>query len=317
MVYDNPLDILNVFMSFLGHYGVQIFTFLSAYGLMRSIEKQPQVWQKFVFKRMKQLFLPMLLVMVFYLLLDYYFDGIFSARLGEHDLWDVFYRMIFISNLLPGQAVLVIGPWWFLSMIMQFYCFFLLMHSMQLRWGNESLALLSLFSIIVAILVEPWLTQHNYLINATVLGHIPEFALGMYVGSLNKIKVPVWIIIAAGVGLILGNTWQLFWYFAPVCAIIVMMMLYIKLLKYTPENHFSLRALEYVGLLSMYLFLFNGVIREPFLPLAKAVNDPLMSLAYTALVTCLCLITAQGFYSLELYLKKKFQNLRKTVLKEF
>jgi peptidoglycan/LPS O-acetylase OafA/YrhL len=304
IVQNDPQDFFNVFMSFLGHYGVQVFTFLSAYGLMRSIANQPDTWYALVFKKIKQLLLPMILVMLLYLLLDYYFKGTFNARLGAHGYLEVLYRMLFISNFMPKQAFLVIGPWWFLSMIMQFYCLFLLMHRMQLRWGNASLAIISLLSMMISMQYFSWFTRHDLFLNATVLGHIPEFALGMYVASLDKIKIPLWLILVSFFGLFLGNIYKFFWYFAPVCSIVVIMSLCAILFKYLRENNFMLRALEYVGVLSMYIFLLNGIIREPFIPLAKAAHDPVIAIGYASIVFMICLVTAQVFYLLEGYLKR-------------
>ncbi len=51
-------------------------------------------------------------------------------------------------------------------------------------------------------------------------------------------------------------------------------------------------------------------IREPFIPWAKAANDPLISLGYTAIITLLTIITRQLFFWFERYLKNKF--LKKT-----
>ncbi len=97
----------------------------------------------------------MILVMSFYLLLDYLFNGIFSARMGEHDFGDVILRLLFISNFMTQQAFLVIGPWWFLSVIVQFYCLFLLLHALQLRFGNISLLFLLLLSIMLMMMTYP------------------------------------------------------------------------------------------------------------------------------------------------------------------
>lgn len=297
IVSADPMEFIRVFMSFLGHYGVQIFIFLSAYGLVRSIATQPKTWSAFVFKRIEQLIIPMLLVMAFYLVLNHYSGGIFNMRTGQHDYWDVIKRLLFISNFYPGESVLVIAPWWFLSLIMQFYVIFLPLRAMIDRWGNLSLVFVSLLGILLS-------TQFD--LTATVLGHMPEFALGMYIASLDKIKAPIWFVLLALVGLILGNTFYIFWFLAPVCAIIVIMFLCAVLFKYLPENNRMLLALNYIGVLSLYIFLLNGIIREPFILLLMVTKQgPLIELAFTILATLICIIFAQGFYSLEIAIKKR------------
>jgi len=303
MLYSDPAHLITVMMTFLGHYGVQVFIFLSAYGLVRSIALQPNTWKKFIHKRIVQLIIPMLFVMLFYLGLDYFFSGLFSLRSGEHDLFDVLKRMLFISNFIPGEAFLVIGPWWFLSMIMQFYLLFMPLRAMQMRYGNASLAVLSLLMIFIMIPLEPWLQHYGFSLTLTALGHLPEFALGMAVASLPKINVPLGLIILALVGLVLGNMFYLFWFFAPVCATLVIMFLCGLLLKQLPHTQHGVVMLHRIGVLSLYIFLLNGVIREPFVLLASQVNTPLMSYACALVVVMLTLFIAHVFYTLERYLK--------------
>jgi peptidoglycan/LPS O-acetylase OafA/YrhL len=295
-------ELFRVFMTFLGHYGVQVFIFLSAYGLVRSIATQPKTWHGFMYKRIKQLMLPMLLVMIFYLLLNYNYDGLFSA----HDYIDVIKRLLFLSNFYPNEALLVIGPWWFLSLIMQFYCLFLPMRMMQERFGNKSLAMLSVMTIALSMQLYPWLLTHDIYLNATIFGHLPEFALGMYVASLDKIKVPVWLMMTAFMSLMLGNLYYYFWFIAPLCAVIVIMSMCGILLKYLPSKHPASKVLNYIGVLSLYIFLLNGIIRELFIILLAAEGYTLLtSLIYTTAVIILCIVLAFGFYLLDTIINTK------------
>ncbi len=102
--------------------------------------------------------------------------------------------------------------------------------------------------------------QHQFNLKySTLTGHLPDLIFSMYVGSLSKIKMPIWLIVLAGIGLILGNTLHFFWYFASLCAIVVIMVLYVYLLKYLSTQGLIFRTLEYMGILSMYMFLLNGV----------------------------------------------------------
>ncbi len=289
-------EFFRVFMTFLGHYGVQVFIFLSAYGLVRSLENQPKTWSGFIYKRIKQLMLPMILVMIFYLL----------TRMGAHDYFDIIKRLLFISNFYPNEALLVIGPWWFLSLIVQFYCLFMPMRMMQKRFGNKSLAILSVIAIIFSMQLYPWLLAHDIYLGAIIFGHLPEFALGMYVASLDKIKIPLWLICAAFVGLILGNIYYYFWFIAPLCAAIVIMFTCGILFKYMPSKHPAAKILNYIGVLSLYIFLLNGILREFFIVLLAAGGYSILtSLIYTAVVTIVCIVLAYGFYLLEAIINTK------------
>src|SRR5260370_17738582 len=63
-----PPRILQASFSFFGHYGVQIFIFLSAYGLAVTYWDQPPRWITFVWGRVRKLYPMFLLAMVLWAL---------------------------------------------------------------------------------------------------------------------------------------------------------------------------------------------------------------------------------------------------------
>src|SRR5579862_1120412 len=52
----HPEMAIQAFFSFFGHFGVQIFVFLSAYGLSKSCWDRPEPWATFVWGRVKKLY---------------------------------------------------------------------------------------------------------------------------------------------------------------------------------------------------------------------------------------------------------------------
>ena len=113
--------------SFLGHYGVAVFVFLSGYGLVRKygIIKEIDI-KEFIFNHYLKLFKLMFPGFVLYYALhrilyeDY--DGITLLRLVS--------QMLFVNNLIPTEiSSIVPGPYWYFGLTMQLYLLFLLLNN--------------------------------------------------------------------------------------------------------------------------------------------------------------------------------------------
>jgi peptidoglycan/LPS O-acetylase OafA/YrhL len=56
IVGSNPLEFVKAFFNFFGHYGVQAFIFISAYGLTISYKKKNPPYQKFIIYRFNKVY---------------------------------------------------------------------------------------------------------------------------------------------------------------------------------------------------------------------------------------------------------------------
>ena len=119
-----PHVVLNTISHF-GHYGVPLFLFLSGYGLVRKYEKTPHPHLtlrqhiaadvRFVVAHMVKLWMLMIPAIAFY-----WAYICWGGRAWEVSGSDLFAMLTFTSNLFIRRN-LILGPWWFFSLILQLY----------------------------------------------------------------------------------------------------------------------------------------------------------------------------------------------------
>ena len=117
----NELTIFHL-LSFFGHYGVPIFLFLSAYGLVikyettNNIENQPTVYRFLRFHWLK-LFRMMIVGFSAFILVD-------AITEGQHHykVIDIVAQMGLFNNVLPNpDDIIWPGPYWFFGLMLQLY----------------------------------------------------------------------------------------------------------------------------------------------------------------------------------------------------
>lgn len=145
-----PHVLLNLFSHY-GHYGVAIFLFLSGYGLVRKYEQNPNLksesWWRFLLRhalKLWKLMLPAVLIFV-----------ILQMALGS---WNrPLVRLIpllgFYSNLQPNRDLLL-GPWWWFGLMMQFYLLWRLIIYKRKKWVLYTLMALCLIAQIAIAWLE-------------------------------------------------------------------------------------------------------------------------------------------------------------------
>ena len=109
-------------LSFFGHYGVPIFLFLSAYGLVMKYESgngtanQPSTYRFLRFHWLK-LFRMMIVGFTAFILID-------AITAGQHhyEVMDIVAQMGLFNNLLPNpDDIIWPGPYWFFGLMLQLY----------------------------------------------------------------------------------------------------------------------------------------------------------------------------------------------------
>lgn len=112
-------------ISFFGHYGVPIFLFLSAYGLVlkyESNQSSPRPWS-FVSYHWKKLFRMMIVGFVAFTMIDAITSG--SHR---YEVIDIVAQLGLLNNLLPRpDAIIWPGPYWFFGLMLQLYIIYRLL----------------------------------------------------------------------------------------------------------------------------------------------------------------------------------------------
>lgn len=287
-LWETPSDFVRITFSYLGHYGVQVFFFLSGYGVAMKYRHSVPSWWSFVSKRLITLYPAVLIAACGFLL----YDGI---RIGGEEViaqegLKLLRQIIGISNFIPSNIYYPIGPWWFIGVIVQFYL--LVPFIIRQKIWKQSSFLLGIMasSILLEYFIGPiFMRQFSLNINHTILGHLDVCCLGIFMARYKDVVIPRWAFLTAGILFMMGNLDGTLW----ICAALAMTILLIPLLRILADklgkNPFLHRSMLYLGTLSMYIFLCNGYLRKPFLGWAQ--NDPVWwkSILLCAVFLCLAL----------------------------
>lgn len=270
---ETPAEFVNTIFSFLGHYGVQIFIFISGYGLALSMLKNLKSWLNFVINRLVKLYPLLLSALIFFIL--------FTIIMHDRFPWSVHYdemkyKLLFIHTLLPNQGTSINGPWWFFGLIFQLYLIFPPLFHIIRKHGIKALVAICIFSYIW-IFVSQYQFQdiHGVYLLQNFPGHLPEFSLGIYLALNKDKKINNIFFIMALILFSLGNFYKAFFPFTFLSITLIFIFAY-QFFKNIPVKKTLLkRFLIHFGNISMSLFAVHGFIREPFIILAdNSLNTP-------------------------------------------
>lgn len=261
----NPSRIVAASASFLGHYGVQIFVFLSAYGLAVRYWDQPPDWVPFLWGRIRKLY-PMFLVSIALWAL---WVGFPHGPLGPLEaIWlqgsTLPLALLGILNLVPGHHELPVGAWWFMPFIMQVYCLWPLLRRFSMRFGLTGLCWLSVLSLVLtSALNDVFIARWSVVILQTPIGHLPECCLGIAVARFAYRPGRLAASLSALIFLLSNLVAQL-WVLSFISGLVLMIWAYL----HTRPVLRQCGTLAKVGGYSMALFLVNGFVRLPFVLVA-------------------------------------------------
>ena len=271
----NPLEFFHVFFNFLGHYGVQAFIVISAYGLTLSTRKSHSSYGRFVLHRFDKLYPSLILAGIVFIIFTLISTG---NLIGINTLGNLGIQFSLFANLVPGKAMVIAGPWWFYSFIFQFYLVFPLLMWIHRKSGWIGLAALVIIGYLFTILLYNPMQSVDLNPYMTFMGHLPEFCLGIFLASRNEVKLPWWAFLVALLILIGGNIYSWLWPFANLGAAVILVVAIRGLigLKARMNNVYAL--VSGIGVISMYLFAVHGFMRSPFINLANELGNPVASL---------------------------------------
>jgi len=297
-VVRHPAFTIQAIFSFFGQYGVQVFIFLTAFGLARSYWDAPSSWSTFMCSRVSKLYPMFALAILCWLVLAGTQVSLGNAIRQSGPA--IVCTLAGISNLLPAHYRLPIGPWWFIPFILQFYAIWPFMRRLTARFGWRGLVAVALFSLLVTHFASHILARSGINLLQTPIGHMRGLCLGI-AAARYPIRINVPLAISALVVLLLGNIYELFWPLTFLAALIVILFLYMRMRA-------SLRnsaVLQVIGHYSMLLFLWNGIVRVPFVSLAKGPLSQLVLGCISAAITFGIAFLIQGIVELVPDLQKK------------
>ncbi len=298
---NQPYDLVRQVFSFLGHYGVQIFVFLSGYGLaLRYRSEHPIDYKKFVIERLQRLY-PVLLVAVLGLLC--YKAAVALLFPYSHInlstfIWEALLKLSLLSNLVPDQALSITGPWWFFSMIFQLYLIAPLL--LQVRRN----------STLIMMIVAAWSFQIGILFfsgdyieyfRLNFIGHLPEFCLGILLAKEQKGSFSKTLALCCFVLFVLGSFYPIVWVLSFTCIPVLAVTVYQRI-RPVRDNLLS-RLVHFFGKNSLYFFAVHSLCRPPFVALGNRsiAWSLLAAVLYLLVVTVITLIFRQAVRYFELF----------------
>lgn len=291
---EQPERLIQVLLSYLGHFGVQIFIFISAYGLTKKFLLGTPRYQGFIFSRLLSIYPSFLLAIFFWAVVkaNYDYGWLAPIKYLYWNLEGLIYKVTLLSNFFEAQRLNLVGPWWFISFIFQFYLVFPLMFLVMRRFQSKGLLLITCAAFVALYSTDG--TVAGVSLSYTVIGHLPEFCLGMYLASKDQKPMSFGggYFVAAIAVFVLGNVRPELWYFTHLSFLIVLLFLFNAIVPKLSNVSLMGRSLFFIGGLSMYLFLVNGFLRKPFVKYAIADDTWWSALRYCVISLLLSIIVA-------------------------
>ncbi|MCK5168857.1 MAG: acyltransferase, partial [Bacteroidales bacterium] len=197
---------------------------------------------------------------------------------NKKTLVDIGIQLSLLSTIIPNKALVAVGPWWFYSMIFQFYLIFPVLLRIFEKYKGRGLLIISIAAYVLLIFVNPLLLNLKLNLLHTVFGHLPEFCLGIWIAGKKEFKINIWIYILVIFLFMLGNYYKVAWYFSHLTAMIILLPILQYFVKKIKNNDFINKIFLFIGLISVYLFAVHGFLRWEFVGLANYLNHPVAEL---------------------------------------
>ncbi|MDR2963244.1 MAG: acyltransferase family protein [Bacteroidales bacterium] len=257
-----PLEWVSHLFEYFGHYGVQIFIFISAVGLSYTMLRKPTPYFPYILHRLKSLYYLLIVGIIVYCMTKLVVYGntnwsIFAKHIG--------YKFLFIQTLLPHESFSLSGPWWFFGIIFQLYLLFPLLFRIIQKYAFKGFLGICAFSYLCTFIqMYVWHTPAGVHWFLNSIAHLPEFAMGIFFVFHADKKIPTILLVVALILFVLGNFLQLFF---PFTFLAITLLLYVVIQKCIVLFNKSPRigvVFQRIGTLSMALFVVHGTFRNRF-----------------------------------------------------
>ena len=270
----DPLNFIRFTFSYFGHYGVQLFIFMSSYGLYLGYRNKNVKWLNFMRKRVGKLY-PTLFLGIMLVMLIWIF-GLQLPRLAV--LKSILIKFTLLHGFIPNEALSISGPWWFFSVIVQLYALFPLLLLVLRKTGPNALLVIAFLFIGISMTLDLFASTAGLSVYFTFIGQLPVFSLGLYFAAKPQIKISASILILAIVVFSFGNVNQYAWYLSFVAITIILLAGAILIIPIVRKFKFINSFLEFTGSISLFLFVLNGTLRWPFLKIAAKYDNAFLTL---------------------------------------
>lgn len=289
LLKSNPLDIVRLVFAFFGHYGVQLFIFISGYGLFLSYRDKQITWWKFMEKHLLKLYPVYILAVLVYFLI---FPVQFHRLPFPWEIKFAIYDLLFIQNFMPHLVYKMVGPWWFFSLIVQLYIIFPFILALFKRYGIKAIISIGLIAWVTTLIVNPIVGKWDYNLYYFFVSRLPVFCLGILFAWLADFKLPWWLIGLSGALVLAGNLTDLIWPFSMLAVAIVLLVAVRLLIPAIKKSNRLSGFLSWVGVNSLFIFAVHGFLRWPFTDKAEEIGHPLYTIVLGLAFLALSLLVA-------------------------
>jgi len=278
---------LSAILIALGYLGVHLFVFISAYGLTKRYENNIPSYTSYLKQRIWKVYKPYILSFPLFFLTAYISLSLgnketFSDYISDNTL-NIISHIFLVQNFFGDKYTFgLVGPWWFISLIVQFYLVFpFLLKITKNKNYPYIFLLLGIFSIISSFYINHHFKDFNAFY--ILIGWLPVVLFGIY--TAKKDIRAIYLLPTSFLIVIASYFNEYAWYisFIPFTYTLVYFILKIKPYK----------ILLYIGSISMYLFFVHGIIKfffnEIYLYTKNIGEDILYFVIYLILTVALSL----------------------------
>lgn len=273
-VFHGKHIIENIF-SFYGWHFIYVFIFLSGYGLYSKYRINYDITD--VFRSIRKfwiLIFPSYLFSVLIKTLIEYGDGI-TFHMKFYYIFTCYFnsfvqQILFVNNLIYKNIELgsygLYGPWWFFSLMIQFYLFYYLCTRIFRKYAalcvvkHKLLMYCILISLLFQFLLCKSTSLSNYLIYTRInfWGWIMPFILGVLLAHFKRIPISSFYLFTSLSLFLMGDFCEVLWLLQPFFFLYVVIYIW----HYTKNNH---PIAGYIGRLSPCIFVVHPIIREYYM----------------------------------------------------
>lgn len=252
---------LAALFGYLGHYGVQLFIFFSAYGLAVQYKKKSESDILFIARRLKKIY--------FLLFFGVALIVAGSITLGKHtyDFFGVINDSLLLGSTLNSFSRvhlydLFSGPFWFFGLIIQIYLIFPILYKIMVRLGSRRVVVAFVGTYGLLYFGYYGTLNTDYGVLGSFVGHLPEVLLGIVcaqfgVGMLRLKRLYVFVVVGV---FVLSQMYEGVFLLSFLSISVLLVWLLAKIELMLPIR--AVDALVFVGKISMMMFVLNTGIRD-------------------------------------------------------
>ena len=254
----NPDALLTGLFSYFGHFGVQLFIFVSGYGLTKQYMTYENInFKKYILKRIVKIY-----SLLIFGLLILFFGTILIESKEQIILFpkDSLRSLLMLNNFSYDKLYSFVGPWWFFGLIIQLYFIFPFVLKIIKQHKSKGFYILLSISFLLIFLLFPLTESLGFPLFANLPGHLPEFILGI-AAALFIFKINYKWFIGGVFIFILSN---ISGYFFPLSflSITIVLLFFSSYILNLPEGSYFIKTFRFIGEISMFIFIINGPLRK-------------------------------------------------------